>query len=182
MIQFSKPLLPLLGAAILLCSCTSEQPERNTTTRFRQRKKSTEFPKLKDYSLQLSLISSRREFYAGEERVSMIFALKNTGLKPVIIREWHTLEAANVNLYYKNPAEKGPWKFSPGVPEGTRNLDNRSGLILNPGNNQAMIQVPVRFLKELKNPGHRKQTYLLKAALNLRSVSVESEPVEIYIK
>ena len=113
----------------------------------------------------------------------MIFSLKNTGLKPLVLREWHTLEAANVNLYYR-PADRkeSDWKFSPGVPEGTRNLENRSALILNPGNNQAMIQVPVRFLKDLKNPGRKKQPYLLKAALNLRSVSVESEPVEIYIK
>lgn len=167
----------------LLCSCTSEQPERNTTTRFRQRKKSAEFPKLKDYSLRLSLISARREFYAGEERAYMIFSLKNTGLKPLVLREWHTLEAANVNLYYR-PADRkeSDWKFSPGVPEGTRNLENRSALILNPGNNQAMIQVPVRFLKELKNPARQKHPYLLKAVLNLRSVSVESAPVEIYIK
>jgi hypothetical protein len=167
----------------LLCSCTSEQPERNTTTRFRQRKKSTEFPKLKDYSLHLSLISSRREFYAGEDRAYMIFSLKNTGLKPLVIREWHTLEAANVNLYYRPvDSKETDWKLSPGVPEGTRNLENRSALILNPGNNQAMIQVPVRFLKELKNPARQKHPYFLKAVLNLRSVSVESAPVEIFIK
>lgn len=170
----------------LLCSCTSE-PEKITTTRFRQRRKSTSFPKLKDYSLKLSLISSRREFYAGEDRAYFIFALKNTGLKPVIIREWHTLEAANVNLYYRkgSPEAKNnssPWQLSPGVLPGTRGLENRSALILNPGHNQAMVQVPARFLKDLKNPGQRKVPYTLRAVLNLRSVTVESDPVEIYIK
>lgn len=178
----------LLSGAFLLTSCTSEEQTLKTTTRFRQRKKASAFPKLKDYSLQLTLLSSRREFYAGEERTKMIFALKNTGLKPILIREWHTIEAANINLYYRpgSPSDKTtealPWKFSPGVPEGTPNLDNRSALILNPGNNQAMIQVHARFLKDLKTPGPRKKPYSLKAALNLKSVSVESEPIEIFIK
>lgn len=186
--KFLRCVFPTFLLVCFFCSCTSEEQTRKTTTRFRQRKKAGSFPKLQDYSLQLSLISSRREFYAGEEGAKMIFALKNTGLKPVVIREWHTIEAANVNLYYRPgaPTDKStaalPWKFSPGVPEGTPNLDNRSALILNPGNNQAMIQVQARFLKDLKTPGSRKKPYSLKAALNLRSVTVESEPIEIYIK
>lgn len=174
----------LLPALLLLCSCTSEKPARKTGTFQRNPEV---FQKLKDYSLQLSLLSSRREFYAGEEHTVLTFALKNTGLRPVTIYEWHTFEPANINLYYRpgsaeSAADGEKWKMSPTHNASGAKLSARSPLTLNPGSNQALIQVPVVFLKNLQNPDGKKQPYTLRAVLNLKSVAVESLPVEIFVK
>lgn len=174
----------LSGLLLLTVSCTSEKPARKTGTFQRNPEV---FQKLKDYSLQLSLLSSRREFYAGEERAVLIFSLKNTGLRPVTIYEWHTFEPANINLYYRlgtaeSAADGAKWQMSPTHDASGAKLSARSPLTLNPGSNQALIQVPAVFLKDLPNPNGKKQPYTLRAVLNLKSVAVESLPVEIYVK
>lgn len=171
----------LLLGIVLLVGCTSE----NSSSRKGPRKGPVSFRKLKDYTLNLSLLSSRREFYAGDERATVIFSLKNTGLKPVTIYEWHAEEAANINLYYhagKSNAVNPVWKFSPTVTKGKKRIQNRSPLTLNPGNNQAMIQIPLTFLKDLKHIRGKKEIYTIRAVLNLTSVTVESAPTEIVIK
>ena len=173
--------LPLL--AVCLMSCTSEKaPKRGTFKRNPE-----VFHKLKDYSLQLSLLSSRREFYAGDNQVVLTFALKNTGVRPITIYEWHTYEAANLNLYYRpgRAADAGnaaEWKLSRTYDPARINMKSRSPLTLNPSSNQALIQIPAVFIGSLQNPTGKKQTYTLRAVLNLNSVTVQSEPTEIWIK
>ena len=174
--------LPLI-LTVLLASCTSEQ-----TPKHGKFKRNPEvFRKLKDYSLQLSLLSSKREFYAGDSQVVLTFALKNTGVRPVTIYEWHTYEAANVNLYFRagnaDAAEKASdWQLSRSYDPAKVNLSSRSPLTLNPGNNQAIIQIPAVFIRDLRNASGKKKTYTLRAVLNLNSVTVQSEPTEIWIK
>jgi len=175
-------LLILLAGTVLLAGCSSEPKVRRTAF-----KKSGEvFQKLKDYSLSLSLISSRREFYAGEENATFTFSLKNTGLTPVTIQEWHMIEAANINLYYRPGSSEAPssaaWKLSPTYDPDSKRLHLRSPLTLNPGTNQALVMVPVVFLKTLRNDNGKKQPYAVYAELNLKSVSVKSPPADIYIK
>ena len=170
------------GLALVLASCSSEPaPKRGTFRRNPQ-----VFHKLKDYSLQLSLLSSKREFYAGDDQAVLTFSLKNTGVRPVTIFEWHTCEAANINLYYREgragqKVSAAEWKLSPSYDPAKANLQARSPLTLNPGSNQALVQIPAAFLKTLK-PAAKKTPYTLRAVLNLNSVTVESEPTEIYIK
>lgn len=171
-----------LACAVLFAGCSSEPRVRRTV----EKKSGDGFQKLKDYSLLLSLVSPRREFYAGEENVTVTFSLKNTGLTPVTIQEWHMLEAANINLYYRPCSSEKPsdvpWKLSPTYDTASKRLHLRSPLTLNPGTNQALIVVPVSFLKELRDDSGKKQTYSVYAELNLKSVSVKSLPADIYIK
>ena len=169
--------------AVVLVSCSSEKTPRRGTFR----RNPQVFHKLKDYSLQLSLLSSKREFYAGDDQVKLTFALKNTGLRPVTIYEWHTCEAANIRLYYRagkagEKAAPESWKISAAFDPNKVDLKSRSPLTLNPGNNKALIQIPAAFLKEISNRSGRKTPYTLRAVLNLQSVTVESEETEIYIK
>lgn len=176
-------ILIISAAVLLLASCTSENKSRRGTF-----KRNPEvFQKLRDYSLQLSLLSVKREFYAGDDRAVLTFALKNTGVRPVTIYEWHTCEAANVTLYYRpgtaeEKAAPSSWKLSPTYDPAKVNLKARSPLTLNPGNNQAIVQVPAVFLKSLQNPSGKKLPYTLRAVLNLQSVTVQSELTQIYIK
>lgn len=180
----STALVILVSASVLLlASCTSE----NTPKRGTFKRNPEVFQKLRDYSLQLSLLSMKREFYAGDDRAVLTFSLKNTGVRPVTIYEWHTYEAANVNLYYRpgsveEKAAPASWKLSSSYDPAKVNLKARSPLTLNPGNNQAIVQIPAAFLKTLQNPSGRKIPYTLRAVLNLQSVTVESEPIQIYIK
>ena len=171
-----------LAAGLVSCTSENNAPKRGTFKRNPQ-----VFHKLKDYSLRLSLLSSKREFYAGDDRAVLTFSLKNTGVRPVTIYEWHASEAANVNLYYREgkadqKAAASSWKFSPSHDPARTDLKSRSPLTLNPGNNQALIQIPAAFLRNLQNRSGRKIPYTLRAVLNLHSVTVESEPIEIYIK
>lgn len=175
--------LLLVLIAVVLASCSSERTPRRGTFR----RNPEVFHKLKDYSLQLSLLSARREFYAGDDRAVLTFSLKNTGLRPVTIFEWHSCEAANIRLYYREgkadeKAAPESWKISATFDPKKADLKARSPLTLNPGNNKALIQIPATFLKEIRNRTNRKIPYTLRAVLNLQSVTVESEPTEIYIK
>ena len=176
-------ILIVSAAVLLLASCTSE----NNSKRGTFKRNPEVFHKLRDYSLQLALLSMKREFYAGDDRAVLTFSLKNTGVRPVTIFEWHTCEAANVNLYYRpgtaeEKADPSSWKLSPSYDPAKVNLKARSPLTLNPGNNQALIQIPAVFLKSLQNPSGHKIPYTLRAVLNLQSVTVESEPIQIFIK
>ena len=176
-------LLFMLAASMILTSCTSERAPKTGTFR----RNAEVFPKLRDYSLELSLLSSRREFYAGDESVILTFSLKNTGVRPVTIFEWHTYELANLNLYCRpgTADQKTPpdaWKLSSAYDPAAVNMKSRSPLTLNPGNNKALIQVPAAFLRGIRNPSGKKMPYTIRAELNLKSVTVASEPVEIWIK
>ena len=79
---------------VLTVSCSSEQDpkkEKHVVSAAR-------FPKLKDYSLELSVVTPRKEYYAGEENVKITFSLKNVGLTPVTLDEWYMFESANINV------------------------------------------------------------------------------------
>jgi len=178
----SAAMFLMLTLVFFLSSCSSEPARKRGSFR----RNPQVFHQLKDYSLRLSLLSIKREFYAGDEQAVLTFSLKNTGMRPVTIYEWHTCEAANINLYYRegSPEQKAApesWKLSRSYDPEKVNLKARSPLTLNPGNNQALIQIPAEFLKTLK-PAAKKTPYTLRAVLNLNSVKVESEPTEIYIK
>ena len=176
--------LLICALGIFAVSCSSEQ-DRNRNKRTIA---ATRFPKLKDYTLELSVVSPRTEYYAGEENVTITFSLKNAGLKPVTLDEWHMIENANLNIYYapgdlKKTAELLPdqWKQSPTYDPKAKGLPVRSPLVLNPGTNQALVVVPLVFLKDLRDAG-RHVTYTIKGRLYLQSVDVESRPFEITVK
>ncbi len=177
-----------LSAAVLMTllasSCSSEQDSKKE----KQVISAVRFPKLKDYSLELSFVTPRREYYAGEENVKITFSLKNTGLKPIILREWYMLESANVNLYYAPGTleqtaslPEDQWKQSPTYDAKRKRINQRSPLILDPEKNRALVAVPLVFLKDLKDAG-RHVTYTVRGKLNLQSVDVESSPFEIIVK
>ena len=176
--------LLICALGIFAVSCSSEQ-DRNRNKRTIA---ATRFPKLKDYTLELSVVSPRTEYYAGEENVTITFSLKNAGLKPVTLDEWHMIENANLNIYYapgglKQTANlpQDQWKQSPTYDPKAKGLPVRSPLVLNPGTNQALIVVPLAFLKDLRDAG-RHVAYTIRGRLNLQSVDVESRPFEITVK
>lgn len=174
-------LLP--GAALLaLTSCASAQ----APNRLMIRRKPPVFRKLPHCSLELTLLSSRREFYAGEEHAAVTFGLKNTGVRPVIIDEWHAQEEANLKLYYRPGASADAsgsgWILAPTCNPKTRSRQLRAPLALNPWSNQALIRAPLTFLKNLPRPAGGKTPYMLRAELNLNSVSAVSRPEKIYVK
>ncbi len=169
---------------VLTVSCSSEQDpkkEKHVVSAAR-------FPKLKDYSLELSVVTPRKEYYAGEENVKITFSLKNVGLTPVTLDEWYMFESANINIYYAPgtlaqtaslPEEQ--WKQSPTYDRKRKRINLRSPLVLNPGTNHALVVVPLTFLKDLRDAG-RHVPYTIKGKLNLQSVDVESVPFEITVK
>lgn len=167
--------------ALISASCSSETPKKPSQSEM--------YPKLRDYSLQLNVVSTRVEYYAGEENGAMTFSMKNIGLKPLLIAEWHVMESANLNLFYapcaagedpeKIPDEK--WKQSPTFDKEDKGSIGRLPLALNP-NNSVLIKVPLSFLKDLKDEGGKKMTYAVRGELNLISVKLKSKPFMITVK
>ena len=177
-------LLFLTAAALLLVSCSPEQEQKKSKATV----SAVRFPKLKDYSLELAVISPRKEYYAGDENVTVTFSLKNTGLTPVSLNEWYMFESANINVYYAPGTiaqtvslPDNQWKQSPTYDKNKKRINMRSPLVLNPGTNQALVVVPLAFLKEIKDGGKR-VPYTIRGELNLQSVDVKSAPFEIIIK
>lgn len=178
-------ILLFFGIASLLSavSCSSE-PEPKS----RKLHSGVQYPKLKDYSLNLSIVSSRKEYYAGEENARITFSLKNTGLTPVTLNEWYMNESVNIRLYYApgtlaETARLAPdqWKISPTFDPKKKRITQRSPLVLNPDTNHALVMAPLTFLRELKDGGTRRP-YTIRGELNLQSVDVKSAPFEILVK
>lgn len=166
---------------LIFVSCSSETPKKPSPGDM--------YPKLRAYSLQLSVVSTRAEYYAGEESGAITFSMKNIGLKPLFISEWHVLESANINLFYVQcDANADPekiaddkWKKSPTYNKEDKNSIGRLPLALNP-NNAVLMKVPLDFLKDIKDVGGKRMTYAVRGELNLTSIQLKSKPFLITIK
>ena len=142
------------------------------------------FPELKGYKVSLQIISSKREFYPGQD-ATVTFKLKNKG-KNLKIFEWLMSEPDNISVYYR-PYKKGLKKFvkkdwkrlSSGLKEPAKHLT----LELNK-NNSALIDKKLSFIKEIKAsslPGGGLAYYVL-GELNLKSIRARSRPIIITVK
>lgn len=192
---FSKGLSGILPGAFLalfistlfLSFCTSCAPDE-PRKRKRSRYAKTVFRPLKDYSLVLLHMTSKTIFLPEDDDARITFALRNTGLKPVTIKEWRMNESSNVKIWYApgkiSETKNIPfaaWKSSRTFDPADKYVNMHNPLILNPSDNWALIDVPLTFIKQVRHAGQR-QYFTIIAELNLTSVKVKSAPVEITVK
>ena len=178
----------LLLASLFLFSCSSEEHEGVWIRNGTRTKRKEVFRKLKDYSVALIVMTPRRTYLPGSENAKIIFALKNTGHTKITIKEWRMNEKANLRILYApgTPEETknlppGKWKTSPTFDPADKYAEVHNPLSLNPVDNNALIEVPLTFVRNVKNMG-RKQHFTIVAELNLTSISARSEPVLITVK
>ena len=178
----------LLLALLFLPSCSSEEHEGVWIRNGKRTNRRETFRKLKDYSVALIVMSPRRTYLPGSANAKIIFALKNTGHTKLTIKEWRMNEKANLRILYApgTPEETknlppGKWKTSPTFDPADKYAEVYNPLSLNPVDNNALIEVPLTFVKDVKNMG-RKQHFTIVAELNLTSISARSEPVLITVK
>lgn len=181
-----KTLALLLSFLFLLTSCAPEK--NNGWVRNGKRRGREVFRKLKDYSLALIIMTPMRTFIPGSKTAKLIFALKNTGPVRITIKEWRMCESANLRIRYapgkpeetaKLPLNK--WKYSQTFDPSDKYAEIYNPLSLNPVDNNALIEVPLTFIREVKNRG-RRQYFTVVAELNLTSVSAQSEPILVTVK
>ena len=146
------------------------------------------FRKLKDYSLALIIMTPQRTYIPGSKTARVIFALQNTGPTRITIKEWRMCESANLRIRYApgTPAETAKlpldkWKISPTYDPSNRYAEIYNPLSLHPVDNHALIEVPLNFIKDVRNRGKR-QYFTIIAELNLTSVSARSEPILVTVK
>lgn len=146
------------------------------------------FRKLKHYSVALIIMTSKRTYLPGSTNAKVTFALKNTGHTKLTIKEWRMNESSNLRIRYvpgtieeakKIPVSK--WKYSPTFDAEDRYASVHNPLTLNPVNNNALIEVPLTFIKDVKNIGKR-QYFTIVAELNLTSISATSDYVLVTVK
>lgn len=168
------------GAMMTMTSCVTE-----SSPGFRSNipQNQIHFPKLKDYRVTLSPMTSRRSFYAGED-ARMVFQLRNVGTKRLIVYEWRLKEAENLRVYYApyhsglKELPKSEWKCL--KPEA---WGDRSTLTLTP-KTAALIEVPLPFIKEM-DPGElppKGKRFVMFAELNLESINARSGNFLITVK
>ncbi|MBP5182714.1 MAG: hypothetical protein J6331_06785 [Lentisphaeria bacterium] len=178
----------LLLFSLFLSSCSSEEQEGVWIRNGRRTGRREVFRKLKDYSVALIVMSPRRTYLPGSANAKIIFALKNTGHTKLTIKEWRMNEKANLRILYApgTPEETknlppGKWKISPTFDPADKYAEVHNPLTLNPVDNKALIEVPLTFIRDVKNMG-KKQYFTIVAELNLTSISARSEPVLITVK
>lgn len=186
MISVSLLVLLLLSLFFLLLSSREDPAVRGKRSR-RYRSKQF-YPKLENYSVALIIMTAKRTFLPGSTQAKVVFALKNTGHTKLTVKEWRMSERANLRIRYApgKPEEAlkipwSKWKDSPTFDKTDPYAEIRTPLILHPINNNALIEVPLSFLKDVKNRG-RRQYFTIIAELNLTSISAKSEPVLITVK
>lgn len=189
MIKYIFPVLFLFSFLLLFSSaCAPEERSGVWSRNGKQTNRKEVFRKLKDYSLALIVMTPRRTYLPGSSTAKVTFALKNTGHTRLTIREWRMNEKSNLRIRYapgtpeetkKIPLSK--WKYSPTFDPNDKYANIHNPLSLNPVDNKVLLEVPLTFIKDVKNSGG-KQYYTIVAELNLTSVSAASEPVLITVK
>lgn len=190
LVKSAKLLLFLLSGLVFLLFFSSCAPEekggwiKNGTKTTRKEI----FRKLKDYSLALIIMTPQRTYIPESKTAKVVFALKNTGPARITIKEWRMCESSNIRIKYapgtleetaKLPLSK--WKDSPTYDPSDRYAEIYNPLSLNPVDNHALIEVPLTFVRNVKNRG-RRQYFTVIAELNLTSVSAKSEPFLVTVK
>jgi hypothetical protein len=146
------------------------------------------FPPIADCNLELELVSPQTEFFRGDVAPTITFRLKNSGLKPVTVREWMAKERDNIKILYARcdgyakpesvPASE--WKaYAPKLKDPVM----RMPLDLFP-RNATLVSVDLAFLKDAlasKEP-QGKASYALVGELNLSSVSAKTKPFVLTFK
>lgn len=173
-------LLVMSASFLFLNSCsTKEEQYRN---RFNTGEPYKEvLHKLKNYSLSLEIVSTKKNLKAGADAV-VTFKLTNTGQKPLVIYEWMMNEEDNIGVYYLPAAlnisgfDEKKWNREiPSLPEKPK----RAALTLNP-KNSVFIDKKLKFIKDMASWQNSGKTadYLLAGKLNLTTVSAQS-PIAI---
>ena len=185
---FRKTLFLLLFFLLFLSSCAPEEKSGVWIKNGKRTNRKEIFRKLKNYSLALIIMSKKHTFLPGSSNAKVIFALKNTGHTKLTIREWRMNESSNLRIRYapgtpeetkKLPLSK--WKYSSTFDPREKYASVHNPLTLNPVDNNVLIEVPLSFVKNVKNIG-KKQYFTIVAELNLTSVSATSKPVLITVK
>ena len=181
-------LLLFLSVSLILSSCAPEEKGGVWIKNGKRTNRKEVVRKLKNYSLALIVMSSRHTFLPGSPNAKATFALKNTGHTKLTIKEWRMNESSNLRIRYApgTPEETkllpvSKWKYSATYDPQERYASVHNPLTLNPVDNNALIEVPLSFVKEVKNAG-KKQYFTIVAELNLTSVSAVSKPVLVTIK
>ena len=178
--------LPVLLAGLFGVSCSSGKTEdfsawQGTKSNFEP----VVFPPIKDCKISLEIISTRCDFYAGEE-AQLTLRLKNIGQKQLVVYEWMLNEPDNIRLSYApsaapglSPAEE-KWKHEEPLLE---HPVKRTPMTLNPGNS-AVISVPMKFIAamEAKDVAGGSRHYMVFCELNLKSITARTAPFPISVK
>lgn len=167
--------LACLLFAIIFAGCSSEDKKENRGERV--------YRKLKNYTLNLSIISTKGEYRRTEANPVLRFSVKNEGANQLAIHEWKMHEQENIRVLYAPCPVRGSakdipkeqWKVSERVM--LKNSVPRYPLELAP-NNAVLVDVPLLFLRTIDKPGR----YAVKGELDLQSVSAQSLPIEIEIR
>lgn len=193
----------LLTTILIFSSCAETKqaktpPAKNIRQRLKMQKEMSvdykKYPKLKNYKLELRLMSHKtlifdpknatrkipiEKFKYGksfvfEHKDSPIFAfrLENRSKRPIKIIEWHKKHSNNIEIFYRNANSKAWIRDVPQTPK----YNSRLSLTLMQ-HNFSFIDKKINFTKNVK-PG----IYYIYARLNLTSVKVESRRYKIIVK
>lgn len=172
----------------LAVSCSPEDSAKAGAKKNKRSGSKKVFRKLENYSVALIIMTANRTFLPGSANAKVVFALRNTGHTPLTVKEWRMCESSNLSILYApgKPEEtkKIPlkdWKRSPTYDKNDPYAEIHTPLILHPINNNALIEVPLSFLQDVKNKG-RRQYFTIIAELNLTSISAKSEPLLVTVK
>ena len=176
--KYSLPLVMVCCAVLFICSCSTQQRQRTNIP-----EEQIHYPKIKGYSISLTPVTPRREFYAGEE-VNIIFQLRNTGTKKLVIYEWRAKENENVRIYYtpyKKNIKRLPKRQWLSIKPET--WGPHATLVLNP-RNAVLVSKKLPFIKNISSASLPKtgRNFYLFAELNLKSISARSEVMLITVK
>lgn len=166
----------VLLAAAFFCGCSSEDKKN-------ERRTEKKYPKLRNYTLNLSIISTQGNYKRSEANPVLRFSVKNAGANQLSIHEWKMHEQENIRVFYAPCPEHGTATRIPADQwqESERLLIKgavpRYPLELAP-NNAVLVDVPLNFIRNLQKPGR----YAVKGELDLSSVSAQSVPIEIEIQ
>lgn len=139
------------------------------------------FPVLKNYKMELSCLSKKTTFTAGQP-ATLVFGMKNTGATPITCYEWHPEEPGNLIVNYalaeegKNPS-KEDWKQEIQEEQPIKRL---IPLQLSPGNT-VLINKNLDFVSKMATNISKPVTFYVYVELNLKSMSAKSAVVKISV-
>lgn len=167
----------LIVSCAVFCACSSEDKKR------RPENPEQKYPKLRNYTLNLSIISTRGNYRRSDANPVLRFSVRNAGANQLSIHEWKMHEQENIRVLYAPCPERGTaTKLPPEAWKESERLILQGGVPRYPlelaPNNAVLVDVPLNFIRKLNKPGR----YAVKGELDLYSVSAESVPIEIEIQ
>lgn len=170
-------LLPVLLICTLFCACSSEDRKRD------QENPEKKYPKLRNYSLNLSIISTQGNYRRSDANPVLRFSVRNAGANQLSIHEWKMHEQENIRILYAPcPQQGSATKIPPEQWVESERFLLKGGVPRYPlelaPNNAVLVDVPLTFIRKLNKPGR----YAVKGELDLYSVSAQSVPIEIEIQ